>query len=181
MRLDSGGPAVTLDVFEPLTFHARRSGRCPCGRTTERAKTFHDAVNPLHVDPDTGRPKTRDQVLADLAAEAAQWVPDFYCRSHSWVPVVIDIERFGDDWRDLYRVGPAHGSRRGAERAGREMVSPGRRLSPGVEPGFLLAMVDAGVLLAVLNAAGEPVSWAGRYWAEFAQGCGWTLPEESRC
>lgn len=114
---------MTLDVFEPLTFHARRSGRCPCGRTTERAKTFHDAVNPLHVDPDTGRPKTRDQVLADLAAEAAQWVPDFYCRSHSWVPVVIDIERFGDDWRDLYRVGPAHGSRRGAERAGRE---PGR-------------------------------------------------------
>lgn len=66
---------MTLDVFEPLTFHARRSGRCPCGRTTERAKTFHDAVNPLHVDPDTGRPKTRDQVLADLAAEAAQWVP----------------------------------------------------------------------------------------------------------
>lgn len=61
-----------------------RKGACPgCGKAVTRSRTFEHTVNPFNCtgEGDERRPKTWDEVHADVKAEADAWVPDFTCQS----------------------------------------------------------------------------------------------------
>ena len=59
---------ITRSVF--------KTAWCPvCGRTTQRMKTFGGVVSRFNRHAD-GRPKTRREVLAEIAQEADQWQRD---------------------------------------------------------------------------------------------------------
>lgn len=61
------GPQVT----------ARRTGTCPtCGKKVTRSRTFEATVNPFNRHPVEDRPKTWDEVRADVRTEADAWDPN---------------------------------------------------------------------------------------------------------
>lgn len=65
-----------------ITFQAvRRSrtkrGTCPvCGKPTVRTRVFEHTINPFNLNAE-GLPKTPEEVLAAVRAEADAWEPDF--------------------------------------------------------------------------------------------------------
>lgn len=81
---------ITIHKFGEEAFQATRVGFCTvCGKKTRRSCTFSGTVNPLNrVDdpsaPGGRRPKTREEVRADVKAEAEAWKPE---------PSVFDHER----------------------------------------------------------------------------------------
>lgn len=64
-------------VYEKVSTKRTKYGRCPiCGRKVNRSKTFWQTFNPFNRNPD-GSQRTRDEIRADLNAQADWWVPDF--------------------------------------------------------------------------------------------------------
>lgn len=54
----------------------RRAGVCPtCGKKVTRSRTFERTVNPFNRHPTEDRPKTWDEVRADVRIEADAWDP----------------------------------------------------------------------------------------------------------
>lgn len=68
----------TTTVRFPVAKHqARRKGSCPaCGKTVNRTRVFECTQNPFSKWPD-GTPLTFLEVMAQAAARAAMWEPDF--------------------------------------------------------------------------------------------------------
>jgi hypothetical protein len=63
----------TVTTFDRVTFRATKSLPCPgCGRLTRRQKTFGQTLNPYNRTK-LGLVKTREQIMAELRAEAARW------------------------------------------------------------------------------------------------------------
>jgi len=55
-----------------------RTGKCPtCGKRVKRSRVFEKTVSPFNRHPDTGLPKTWDEVARDVDADAEAWVPNF--------------------------------------------------------------------------------------------------------
>lgn len=64
--------------FQEIRERAEKAGKCPgCGKVTRRSKAFSQTVNPFNRNTD-GDVKTPTEVRADVSAEAAEWVPDFW-------------------------------------------------------------------------------------------------------
>lgn len=54
-----------------------KDGVCPiCKRATTRQKRFEQTINPYNLN-EAGQVKSRDEVEADVEAEADAWEPDF--------------------------------------------------------------------------------------------------------
>ena len=67
-------------TYEEIRFPTTRRGPCPaCGKRRTRSTTFTATLNPLNRDPETGRPRTRGQIMATLVTRAEAWTPDFTC------------------------------------------------------------------------------------------------------
>ena len=63
--------------FERIRCAHPKTGNCPvCGRRVTKSQTFEQTVNPFNRNED-GSVKTREQVRADVHAEAEAWQPDF--------------------------------------------------------------------------------------------------------
>lgn len=81
---------ITIYKFGEEAYQATRVGTCTvCGKKTRRSSTFSGTVNPLNTvadpaEPTGRRPKTREEVRADVKARAEAWKPE---------PVVFDHER----------------------------------------------------------------------------------------
>lgn len=61
-----------------------RRGNCPvCGKRRSRSLTFEATMSPFNKDPETGQPRTRQQIHEVLRAKASAWVPDFTCQTHA--------------------------------------------------------------------------------------------------
>ncbi len=70
---------MTRIVFEEVKVSAKRSLTCKtCGKKFSRSKTFSNTINPWNQNLD-GSVKTREQVRADVTAEANNWNPMPYC------------------------------------------------------------------------------------------------------
>ncbi len=66
---------MTTTKFQPVTVAASRRGKCPaCGKTTTRARTFSETVNPWNQHED-GTPKTYYEVYESVLAKAGAWNP----------------------------------------------------------------------------------------------------------
>ena len=64
-------------TFPVAKYRALRKGKCPvCGMTVNRSRVFQKTENPYNVRAD-GTPRTLIEVLAQAAAEAETWEPDF--------------------------------------------------------------------------------------------------------
>jgi hypothetical protein len=62
-------------VFEEIVCRAERSGKCVmCGKRWKKVKKFSQTVNPFNRNDD-GSQKSRDQIWAELRAEAKAWQP----------------------------------------------------------------------------------------------------------
>lgn len=69
---------MTVYHFTGPTTSRKHSGKCPvCGKRVTRSRTFEMTVNPFNRNPDTGLPRTWDEVSERLHAEADAWKPDF--------------------------------------------------------------------------------------------------------
>lgn len=66
-------PWVTETVrFERIPLTARKTVKCPgCGKSLKRQRTFEQTINPYNRV--NGIPKTRQQILAELADRADAW------------------------------------------------------------------------------------------------------------
>jgi len=63
--------------FQEIATTATKSGVCPiCGKRVVRRQRFWQTDNPWNRNDD-GTVKTRDEIYADVKAEADAWVPDF--------------------------------------------------------------------------------------------------------
>jgi len=62
-------------TFEEIKWRGEKRVKCAadCGRTIKRVRTFSMTLNPWNVDPETGDPRTREQVWEALRAEATEW------------------------------------------------------------------------------------------------------------
>ena len=81
-RITYSGRTQTIR-YQEIQWPQTRRGNCPvCGKRRTRSATFTATVSPFNKDPDTGRPRTPQQVGAALRAEAEAWVPDFSCQTH---------------------------------------------------------------------------------------------------
>lgn len=64
-------------TYDQINARATRTGKCPgCGRTTRRTRTFSQTENPFNRTADKSRPKTYEEILASVRAQAAAWQPD---------------------------------------------------------------------------------------------------------
>lgn len=82
MRYGASRIAITGSTehitYTPVRVPAKRSGKCPaCGRRVTRSRTFESTVSPFNRDPETGYPRTYQQVRGVVAAAAVAWTPDF--------------------------------------------------------------------------------------------------------
>lgn len=60
-------------TFDKITAQGRASFKCAkCGKKRTRTKSFWMTQNPFNKDAN-GIPKSREQVFADVRAEAAKW------------------------------------------------------------------------------------------------------------
>lgn len=63
--------------FQPIEHRERRTGRCPvCNRVVVRWRTFSQTQNPYNRNED-GTVKSVPDILKEIRAEGAKWVPDF--------------------------------------------------------------------------------------------------------
>lgn len=63
-------------VFEEIVCRAERSGKCAmCGKRWKKVKKFSQTVNPFNRNED-GSQKNREQIWAELRAEAKLWQPE---------------------------------------------------------------------------------------------------------
>jgi len=62
-------------TFEKVERRATKRVPCAagCGKKVARSKTFMQTLNPWNKDPETGAPRTRDQIWHALRAEAEAW------------------------------------------------------------------------------------------------------------
>ena len=68
---------TTTYRFPVAKHQARRKGPCPvCGKAVLRTRVFESTQNPFNKWPD-GTPLSFIEVMAQAAAKAAQWEPDF--------------------------------------------------------------------------------------------------------
>lgn len=70
---------TTYHFYGPST-KRKHASKCPvCGKRVTRSRTFEHTVNPFNCVGEGAerRPKTWDEVAADVHAEADAWVPDF--------------------------------------------------------------------------------------------------------
>ncbi len=59
-------------TFQAVKLHAKKSGKCACGKAVKRNKTFEQTQNPFNKNRQ-GEPKTVVEIHADLQREAAEW------------------------------------------------------------------------------------------------------------
>ena len=53
-------------------------GKCSvCGKYVKRSRTFEQTISPFNRNPETGLPRTWDEVVVRVNAEADAWKPDF--------------------------------------------------------------------------------------------------------
>lgn len=65
-------------TFPSIRRGLTKTGKCPrCGKTTRRATTFEQTMNPFNIDPATGEPKTAPVIYAELKQMCQDWQPDF--------------------------------------------------------------------------------------------------------
>ena len=77
------GSVTTTMRFPVVTFRTTRNVVCPaCGRKRTIARTFEGTANPFNRNRDTGQPKTRAEVYADVKAEAAAFEPSERDKHH---------------------------------------------------------------------------------------------------
>lgn len=63
--------------FEEVKHPETRRFTCKvCGKRARISRTFTNTINPFNQDPETGLPRTREQIVAKLAAEGAAWNPE---------------------------------------------------------------------------------------------------------
>lgn len=75
-------------VFEEIVCRAERSGKCTvCGKRWKKVKKFSQTVNPFNKNSD-GSQKNREQIWAELRAEAKEWQPE-----HCQAAVIEKAER----------------------------------------------------------------------------------------
>lgn len=66
-----------LTKFDKVQRRFTKTGKCPaCGRQATRSTTIWHTVNPFNKDPETGAPRTREQVRAEVAREGYAWVAE---------------------------------------------------------------------------------------------------------
>lgn len=83
VRSGLGEPVTTYTFTGPHTSR-KHVGKCPqCGKKVARSRTFEHTVNPFNCigEGETRRPKTWEEVAADVHAEADAWQPDFTCQA----------------------------------------------------------------------------------------------------
>ena len=74
---------MTTYTFTGPNTQRRHQGPClKCGKKVTRTRTFEHTVNPFNCvgEGEDRRPKTWDEVHADVKAEADAWIPDFTCQ-----------------------------------------------------------------------------------------------------
>lgn len=68
---------MTVYRFSDVGLIHRAKGACPgCGKTVWRQRRFSQTLNPFNRNAD-GTVKTERDIMVELRAEAAEWVPDF--------------------------------------------------------------------------------------------------------
>lgn len=75
---------MTTYTFTGPHTQRQHKGTCPvCGKKVTRTRTFEHTVNPFNCtgEGDARRPKTWDEVRADVKAKADAWKPDFTCQA----------------------------------------------------------------------------------------------------
>jgi hypothetical protein len=61
-------------TFSKISRIFKKTGKCPaCGRQATRSKTVWHTANPFNKDPETGAPRTREQILVEVAREGHAW------------------------------------------------------------------------------------------------------------
>jgi hypothetical protein len=63
-------------TFQEVSAHASRNLRCACGRRFKRSATITNTISPFNKDPETGQPRTHEQVREVVNAKAAEWQPN---------------------------------------------------------------------------------------------------------
>jgi hypothetical protein len=71
---------MTTYVYEEIRWPSGvRKLKCRnCGRRFTRSRTFTQTINPFNKNA-AGQPKTRQEIYAELKAEANAWQPDDLC------------------------------------------------------------------------------------------------------
>ena len=59
-------------VFQEVSITAEKTGKCRCGKQRKRRQKILQTLNPFNLDA-CGMPKTREQIMRELQAEAEAW------------------------------------------------------------------------------------------------------------
>lgn len=63
-------------TYEPVRYTVHRSITCEnCNKIRKRQRTFQQTISPFNKDTRTGWPKTYQQVLESVRADAEAWRP----------------------------------------------------------------------------------------------------------
>lgn len=143
--------------YQQFSHQERRSGRCRCGKRRTRSYTFTATTSPFNKDPDTGLPRTPQQVRETLRAEAAKWTPDFTCTGHEWASLSLRVAGTAGQNETVYTLG----SRTGLGYAKRD----GASRNDGTDD-FRLVLLDGDNLIAMTDAHGEPFDWSPEEYTE---------------
>jgi hypothetical protein len=66
---------MTTYTFEQVRYPATKNLPCPgCGKKLRRSTTFTMTINPFNVDPVSGEPRSRMQIVAALREKASGWL-----------------------------------------------------------------------------------------------------------
>lgn len=144
--------------YQEYTRRVEASGKCRCGKRRKRAETLTETTSPFNKDPDTGLPKTAQQVRESLAVKAEAWVPDFTCNSHDWASLTLRVVGTAAQPETVYTLGYRTCLQGGAIRDG---VS-----RSGGSDDFRLVLLDGDDLIAMTDARGEPFDWTPETYAE---------------
>ena len=129
---------------------AERSGTCLCGKRNRRSTTFTATTSPFNRDPETGLPRTAEQVQRRLRDKAAAWEPDHTCTKHEWACLSLPMVGGAGAHETVFTLGT-----RGPLLAARR---EGARLSGGTDD-FRLALLDGRRLVGMTDANGKPLDW----------------------
>lgn len=61
-----------IEIYELVKVYGRKSGKCLCGISRTRTTTFTQTINSYNRI--NGRPKTRPEIVAELAVEREIWM-----------------------------------------------------------------------------------------------------------
>jgi hypothetical protein len=68
---------MTTTTFDKVQRRFTKKGKCPaCGRQATRSTTIWHTINPFNRDPNTGAPRTREQVRTEVAREGYLWIAE---------------------------------------------------------------------------------------------------------